>query len=83
MVAAAVALCIGGCSESAAKARTAMIQKCTDDGLSQKLCTCAMDKLAKKYDMEDALAYEERKKTPDDTYRPDHTKALLSCASDK
>lgn len=81
LIAAALALFIAGCSESAAKARQAMVQKCTNAGQSHKVCTCAMDKLAKKYDIEDALAYEDRKKTPDITYEPDYAKALLSCAS--
>lgn len=81
LAAVSAALFFSGCSESAAKARQAMVQKCTNAGQSHKVCTCAMDKLAKKYDIEDALAYEDRKKTPDITYEPDYAKALLSCAS--
>ncbi|WP_374258400.1 hypothetical protein [Aquabacterium sp.] len=79
LAAIAVALLIGGCSQSAARAHQTMIQRCTDNGHSLKLCTCAMDKLAKKYDIEDALAYEERWKTPLKTYQPDYAEALVSC----
>ena len=73
------ALLSSGCSQSATKARQAMVQKCMDAGQSHKVCTCAMDELAKKYDIEDALAYEERWKTPLKTYQPDYAEALASC----